>query len=161
MHFDENLWHKFGFEQTKSLEMKYIFTLLSLLFIGVQAQAQVELNLGSKITFTKSEHNFGQQPVGKPVTYDFEFTNTGNKPLILTEVKASCGCTTPGWTKEPVMPGQKGTVKVQYNMARENSFRKSVTVKTADGEVITLYISGDAIQPNNGVEGAKPSLIGQ
>jgi hypothetical protein len=141
--------------------MKYVFTLLSIVFLGFQANAQQELNLGSKITFSKSEHNFGQQPVGKPVTYDFEFTNTGNKPLILTEVKASCGCTTPGWTKEPVMPGQKGSVKVQYNMARENSFRKSVTVKTADGEIVTLYISGDAIQPNNGVEGAKPSLIGQ
>jgi hypothetical protein len=141
--------------------MNKIVTLLACLFIGSVAFAQAELNLGSKINFSKTEHNFGQQPVGKPVTYEFEFVNTGTKPLVLTEVKASCGCTTPSWTKEPVMPGQKGTIKAQYNMAREGNFRKSVTVKTADGESITLYISGDAIQPVNGVEGAKPSIIGQ
>ena len=145
----------------KILIMKTIFTLLSFLFIGVSAFAQTELNLGSKITFSKSEHNFSQQPVGKPVTYEFEFTNTGSKPLVLTDVKAACGCTTPTWTKEPVMPGQKGSVKAQYNMAREGAFRKSVTIKTADGETVTLYIAGDAIQPANGVDGAKPSIIGQ
>lgn len=141
--------------------MSKLFTLLSAIFIISTASAQTELNLGSKISFAKTEHNFGQQPVGKPVTYEFEFTNVGSKPLVLTDVKASCGCTTPSWTKEPVMPGQKGTIKAQYNMAREGSFRKSVTVKTADGETVTLYISGDAIQPANGVEGAKPSIIGQ
>lgn len=141
--------------------MNKIITLLACLFVGTVAFAQAELNLGSKINFSKTEHNFGQQPVGKPVSYEFEFTNAGTKPLVLTDVKASCGCTTPSWTKEPVMPGQKGSIKAQYNMAREGNFRKSVTVKTADGETITLYISGDAFQPANGVEGAKPSIIGQ
>lgn len=141
--------------------MKYLFTFLAFCITTTAVFAQAELNLNSKLTFQKSEHNFGQAPVGKPLTYDFEFTNTGSKPLILTDVKASCGCTTPSWTKEPVMPGQKGSVKAQYNMAREGTFRKSVTVKTADGETVILYISGEAIQPNNGVEGARPSLIGQ
>ena len=141
--------------------MKKLFTILSVLFLATQVYAQQELNLGSKINFTKSEHNFGQLPVGKPVTYEFEFVNAGSKPLVLTDVKASCGCTTPSWTKEPVMPGQKGTVKAQYNMAREGSFRKSITVTTADSETITLYISGEATPPKTGVEGAKPSLIGQ
>lgn len=139
--------------------MKTVFTLLSVLIFSFSVSAQNELNLNSKISFSKQEHNFGKLPVGKPVAYEFEFTNIGSKPLILSEVKASCGCTTPSWTKEPILPGQKGTVKAQYNMAREGSYRKTVTVKTADGEVITLHISGEAV-PSSGVEGAKPSIFG-
>lgn len=139
--------------------MKAVFTLLSVLVLSFSVSAQSELNLNSKISFSKLEHNFGSSPTGKPVTYEFEFTNIGNKPLILSEVKASCGCTTPSWTKEPIMPGQKGTVKAQYNMAREGKYRKSVAVKTADGETITLYITGEAVQ-SSGVEGAKPSIFG-
>ncbi len=139
--------------------MKTVFTLLSVLIFSFSVSAQNELNLNSKISFSKLEHNFGQLPTGKPVAYEFEFTNIGNKPLILSEVKASCGCTTPSWTKEPIMPGQKGTVKAQYNMAREGKYRKSVSVKTADGETITLYITGEAVQ-SSGVEGAKPSIFG-
>jgi hypothetical protein len=57
------------------------------------------------------------------------------------------------------MPGQKGFVKAQYNMAREGKYRKSVTVKTADGDNITLYITGEAVQ-TNGVDNAKPSIFG-
>ncbi|MCO5233648.1 MAG: DUF1573 domain-containing protein [Chitinophagales bacterium] len=140
--------------------MKYLFTLLSILFLSAGiSNAQTELNLNSKISFSKQEHNFGILPIGKPVTYEFEFTNIGNKPLILSEVKASCGCTTPSWSKQPVLPGQKGFVKAQYNMAREGKYRKSVTVKTADGETITLYITGEAVQANS-VENAKPSIFG-
>lgn len=139
--------------------MKAVFTLLSFLVLSLGVNAQTELNLNSKISFSKQEHNFGQLPTGKPVSYEFEFTNLGNKPLVLTEVKASCGCTTPSWTKEPIMPGQKGFVKAQYNMAREGKYRKSVTVKTADGETVTLYITGEAVQ-TPGVESAKPSIFG-
>ena len=53
----------------------------------------------TKAKFTKLEHDFGSLPQGKPVTYEFEFTNTGDQPLILDNVQASCGCTTPTWTK--------------------------------------------------------------
>ena len=140
--------------------MKTVFTLLSLFVLSISfSYGQNELNMNSKISFSKQEHNFGQMAVGKPVAYEFEFTNIGSKPLVLTDVKASCGCTTPSWSKEPVMPGQKGHVKAQYNMAREGKYRKSVTVKTADGDNITLYITGEAIQ-SSGVDGAKPSIFG-
>ncbi|HUH74282.1 MAG TPA: DUF1573 domain-containing protein [Chitinophagales bacterium] len=140
--------------------MKTLFTIVSALFLSIGlSYGQNELNMNSKISFSKQEHNFGQLAVGKPVAYEFEFTNIGSKPLILTDVKASCGCTTPSWSKEPVMPGQKGHVKAQYNMAREGKYRKSVTIKTADGENVTLYITGEAIQ-STGVENAKPSIFG-
>lgn len=113
----------------------------------------------SKIKFNKLEHDFGSLPQGKPVTYEFEFTNTGDQPLILDNVQASCGCTTPTWTKEPVMPGKKGTVKAQYNMAREGAFRKSITVKTKDGETIVLFISGNAVPQKQGVDESEGSII--
>ena len=114
----------------------------------------------TKINFSKTEHDFGNQPQGKPVTYEFEFTNDGDEPIVLENVKASCGCTTPTWTKEPVMKNKKGVVKAQYNMAREGAFRKSITVTTKDGENITLYISGNAIAQKQGVDDAEGNILG-
>ncbi|MCO5249454.1 MAG: DUF1573 domain-containing protein [Chitinophagales bacterium] len=140
--------------------MKSIFVLFVALTFSSGLYAQQELNLNSKISFSKQEHDFGKEPVGKPVAYSFEFVNIGSKPLVISDVKASCGCTSPSWTQEPVMPGQKGFVKAQYNMAREGKFRKSVTVKTADGESVILYIAGEAIH-SSGVETAKPTLFGK
>ena len=138
--------------------MKALFTLLSFLTLVWTATAQTELNLNSKISFSQQEHDFGQKPVGKPVSYEFVFTNIGNKPLVLSNVKASCGCTTPSWTKEPILPGQKGSIKAQYNMAREGKYRKSITVKTADGETVILYITGEAVQSPS-IDAAKPSMF--
>lgn len=140
--------------------MRTVLTLFSALLLSTVVFAQTELNLDSKISFSAEEHDFGQKPTGTPVSHKFEFTNIGNKPLVLTAVKASCGCTSPSWSKEPIMPGQKGTVEAQYNMAREGKFRKSVTVQTADGESIVLYISGEAVAKKS-VEEAKPSFFGK
>lgn len=139
--------------------MKNMFiltTVVLLLNVFVFAEPPV----ASKIKFTKLEHDFGNLAQGKPVTYDFEFTNVGNEPIILENVKASCGCTTPTWTKEPVMPQKKGTIKAQYNMAREGAFRKSITVTTKDGENITLYISGNAVPQEQGVNKAEGNMLG-
>ncbi len=137
--------------------MKHLFILLAFVLTAGLAKAQ---SGSSKIKFTEMEHDFGNQVQGKPVTYEFEFTNTGTEPIVLENVKASCGCTTPIWTKEPVMPGKKGTIKAQYNMAREGAFRKSITVTTKDGENITLYISGNAIPQKQGVDDADKNMLG-
>jgi hypothetical protein len=140
--------------------MKQVFILFLLATFGclpLSAEPPVENN---KVKFATTEHDFGNQAQGKPVSYDFEFTNTGNEPVVLENVKASCGCTTPIWTKEPVMPGKKGNIKAQYNMAREGSFRKSITVTTKDGENIILYISGNAILQKQGVDEADGNMLG-
>ena len=135
--------------------MKHLLILLTFtLFTGI-----LKANDVSKIKFDTVEHDFGNQPQGKPVTYEFTFTNKGEEPLVLENVKASCGCTTPTWTKEPVMKDKKGTIKAQYNMAREGAFRKSITVTTKDGETITLYISGNAIEQKQGVDNADSNLL--
>jgi hypothetical protein len=137
--------------------MKNLLVLISFVLVSLYANAQTATK--SKVKFNALEHDFGNQPQGKPVTYEFEFTNIGTEPVILENVKASCGCTTPIWTKEPVMPSKKGTIKAQYNMARDGSFRKSITVTTKDGENITLFISGNAIAQKQGVDDAEPSLL--
>src|SRR5690554_3972715 len=71
--------------------------------------------------FNKTEHNFGtiKEEIGA-VTTKFEFTNTGNSPLIIQRVSASCGCTTPSYTRQPILPGKKGTISAQYSTVRRH-----------------------------------------
>ncbi len=121
-----------------------IFYLLVLLLSGYIVSAQEK----GKFEFVEETHDFGDvKEEDGPITYQFEFTNTGTTPLIISTVKASCGCTTPGWSKEPVMPGKKGFVKAQYNpLNRPGAFKKSLTI-TSNGENPreVLYIQGNVI----------------
>ena len=135
--------------------MKYVLWLCLSLFALQSTFAQN----APKLKFAATTYDFGNKPQGKPVSTEFEFTNTGSEPLVLETVTASCGCTTPEWTKEPVMPGKKGVIKVQYNMAREGSFNKTITVTTKDAEKQILTITGNAIPQHQGVDESTPSLI--
>jgi hypothetical protein len=76
----------------------------------------------------ETEHDFGKIPQGKPVYYFFEISNTGNEPLKLDDVHASCGCTTPEWTPEPIEAGGSTKIKVGYNAAVEGNFEKYITI---------------------------------
>src|SRR5678815_823468 len=60
-------------------------------------------------------HDFGKIKQGVPVTHEFKFTNKGKVPMVITNAQGSCGCTTPNWTHEPVMPGGEGVVKATFN----------------------------------------------
>jgi len=102
---------------------------------------------GPKIEFSALEHNYGQVDKGGDGNCEFTFTNTGNEPLILSNVRASCGCTTPSWTQAPVMPGQTGTIKVKYNTNNVGAFNKSVTVTSnaVDNPRVVLKIKGNVI----------------
>ena len=99
----------------------------------------------AKINFENLEHDFGsfKEAVGSQ-TYNFKFTNNGASPLILNNVRASCGCTTPEWTKEPIAPGQNGLIKVSYNPSnRPGPFSKTVTVSSnASNSNVILRIKG-------------------
>lgn len=98
--------------------------------------------------FAKTTHDYGRiaEEVGTAAC-EFEFTNVGDKPLIINRVTASCGCTTPSYTKEPVLPGQKGVVKVAYStVGRVGSFSKTVKVITNAPEgTYTLVIKGEVL----------------
>lgn len=99
-----------------------------------------------KIQFEKNTHDFGNIDESKgPVTYEFRFTNTGTAPLIVSSVNASCGCTTPGWSIDPVLPGKTGFVRAEYNpMNRPGAFNKTLMVESnaADNPALVLYIKG-------------------
>jgi hypothetical protein len=96
------------------------------------------------ISFTKVKHDFKVIPQTKPVTYTFVFTNTGKEPLVVSNATASCGCTVPEFTKEPVKAGGKGSIKVTYNAAALGSFTKSITITSnATQPTIILTITGE------------------
>ena len=123
--------------------MKKIFLLLMML-ASLVAYAQQEQ---PEIKFDKTVHNFGTFSEKTPVqTAVFAFTNIGKAPLIINQAIASCGCTIPSYTKEPIMPGEKGTVKVTYNGKGKfpGHFKKSITIRTnGKVEMVRLYIEGD------------------
>ncbi len=95
--------------------------------------------------FETDDHDFGTvTEEGGPISHAFNFVNTGDAPLLISEVKASCGCTTPSWSKEPVAPGDTGTVVAQYNpQNRPGTFRKAINVTSnAEPAIRVLSIKG-------------------
>ncbi|MDA0196512.1 MAG: DUF1573 domain-containing protein [Bacteroidetes bacterium] len=114
------------------------------------------------LQFVETTHDFGEVlEADGPITNKFEFTNTGNAPLIINNVKASCGCTTPAWTKEPVMPGQKGFIQAQYNpINRPGSFRKSLTISSNTGSASTVFIAGQVTPKPKTLAETLPTKIG-
>lgn len=99
-----------------------------------------------KIKFVELSHDFGNIKEGTQATYEFKFTNTGTAPLVLESVQASCGCTTPEWSKEPIAPGKTGKVIATFNSSgRPGTFTKTITVTyngAADTKTEYLTIKG-------------------
>lgn len=95
------------------------------------------------ITLKESEFNFGKIPQGKPVSHVFWFTNNGNSPLVLDNVVASCGCTTPEWSKEPVSPKGTQKITVGYNAANEGAFTKFITITYNGNQTKQVIIKGE------------------
>lgn len=125
--------------------MKKTKILSVLLFISFISFAQNKKESEKPIiSFENVVHDFGIVYDGKAVSYEFYFTNTGSVPLILTNVQPSCGCTTPEWPREPIMPGQKGKIKAIYNAGSfRGAFNKSISVvSNANQSGIQLIIKG-------------------
>jgi hypothetical protein len=137
----------------------FLLSLVAVLTFGVaKAQdAQPENVSGAKISFNEMEHNYGTIQKGGDGACEFKFTNTGNEPLILSNVKASCGCTVPIWPKEPVMPGKSQTIQVKYNTNNVGGFNKTITVTSnaVDNPRLVLKIKGTVEAPANPVEEKK------
>jgi len=120
---------------------KYVFMMLMMLTLSLTASAQ------AKIKWNKVEHDFGTFSEKSGIqTCEFSFTNSGNKPLVINQAVASCGCTIPTYSKEPIMPGEKGVITVKYNGEGKfpGKFRKTITVRTnGTVEMSRLYITGE------------------
>lgn len=110
--------------------MKKAILSLVLMFVAAVAVNKVyaQVESGPKIEFMKETHDYGTIKHGADGTCTFEFKNTGNAPLIISNAKGSCGCTVPEWPKEPIAPGAKGVIKVKYDTTRAGAINKSVTI---------------------------------
>lgn len=125
--------------------MKKLLLALFVLTAAIAVNAQTQGgDPQAQIAFDQTEHDFGKIKEGTLATYSFTFTNTGKAPLILSNVQPSCGCTTPEWPKEPILPGTKATIKASFNSyGRPGTFQKYITVKSnATGGDVSLIIKG-------------------
>ncbi len=101
----------------------------------------------SQVKWGAESHDFGEIPQNTPVTVQFELENTGNSPLIIQKVEASCGCTTADYQKAPIMPGQKAKVGATFDAKSLGKFAKSLTVTLNDGnQPYTLRFSGTVLE---------------
>ena len=123
-------------------KMKKTFLAMLMMMVSIlSTYAQAE------IKFDKLTNNFVNFEESNPVQKaTFTFTNIGDKPLVINQAIASCGCTVPNYTKQPIMPGQKGTISVTYNGKGKfpGHFKKTITVRTnGKVEMTRLYIEGN------------------
>jgi hypothetical protein len=130
-------------KQNKTMKKVSLMLLFSMLLCGAVV-AQNKANM----RFVKTTYDFGriQEQIGEVSTI-FEFTNTGKTPLIINRVQASCGCTTPSYSKEPVLPGKKGQITAKYSTTgRPGTFNKTISVYTNVPDTIyVLTIKGNVI----------------
>ena len=109
--------------------------------------------------FAKETHDFGKVEQGKPVTNVFEFKNTGTDPIVINDAQASCGCTKPSFSREPVLPGKTGSISATYNAASMGQFTKSITVTSnAESGSMTLYLKGEVIPQKEAATAAAPAM---
>lgn len=135
--------------------MKMLWILSGLLLIltltGAPINAQtVTISSGPQIVFDKETHDFGEVFMYGDGNCVFKFSNTGNEPLILTDVRAGCGCTVPEWPREPLLPGDTATIRVRYTtLNRVHQINRSIVVtsnaKNKPTQVLRLI--GNVIAP--------------
>jgi hypothetical protein len=124
--------------------IKVLVILLTFIFslFTVNARSN-EAAANDSIVFETLEYDYGTIQKGSEGICEFVFTNKGESPLIVNNVRASCGCTVPQWTREPVAPGEKGVIKVKYNTNITGAFNKSVIViSNAVNRTVALVIKG-------------------
>lgn len=135
--------------------LKYIFALLVL---AGAAAAIAGPPKGPVMTFTEVFHDFKQIKQDEVVSYVFKFKNTGDQPLVISDIKIPCGCTTPEYSKNPVMPGQESEVKVTFNPVGQpkGEFRKTLVIySNASGREPMLLVKGEIVKGKIGSKNAK------
>lgn len=123
--------------------------------ISCSQSSEVDTKVDKKapvITFETLEYDYGTISQGDDGKCEFVFKNTGKNPLVLSNVRPSCGCTVPKWSKEPIKGGNKSSIEVKYNTKRVGSFSKSITVHSnATNSPVVLKIKGKVV--------AKPTVV--
>jgi len=133
--------------------MKKVLIALFCLLIGAGAQhANAQAVNGAAFKFDGGDtYDFGVIKRGPGAEHTFQFTNIGNQPIIVQDVTPSCGCTNVDWSKNPVLPGQKGFIKLtlkteeQHGIFNKEVYIKSNATNNPHGDKrYTIYIKGDA-----------------
>lgn len=128
--------------------MKKIFLFASALFFSVAVMAQPKAD--DIVKFNTEKHDFGKIKKDVPVVFYFEIKNTGDKPIVVENASASCGCTIPEKPEKPIAPGATGKVKVQFNAANIGPFKKDVYIKLAGiDQPKTVQIVGEVVADDN------------
>jgi hypothetical protein len=143
---------------------KLVFVMLA--FIGFTMNAQVKQE-AKTITdsdapvfkFEKQVIDYGTVNLNSDGVREFKFTNVGKSPLVINNIKSSCGCTVPTKPTEPIMPGKTGKISVKYATNRPGGFSKSITIfSNASEKVKVLRIKGIVIKPESAVVKNKPAM---
>ena len=138
--------------------------LIAILFVGLMtAGLYAQETKVAKIEFKTEVIDYGTIEKGADGVRVFEFTNTGNAPLIISNVKSTCGCTVPKKPKGPIMPGETGEIEVKYDTNRVNPIRKTITViSNAERPTVALKIKGLVVDPSKTsvLEKKSKSMIG-
>ncbi|NVO30085.1 DUF1573 domain-containing protein [Hymenobacter lapidiphilus] len=134
-----------------------------LLFLLLSFATLTAAHAQGVLTFQGEQHDFGSIPEGVMASHEFRFKNTGNQPIIIANVQASCGCTTPDWTKTPILPGKSGMVKAVYSSAgRPGVFNKTVTVvSNATTPSAVLTIKGNVLNKEQMRSKLTPAQLAQ
>ncbi|MBM3453848.1 MAG: DUF1573 domain-containing protein [Bacteroidetes bacterium] len=132
----------------------FSFAFLMAAFVTVTAQG-TPVQSGAKIEFSKETHDYGNIKYDGEPYCSFDFKNTGDQPLIISNAKGSCGCTVPEYSQEPIAPGAKGTIRVKYDTKRPGPINKTVTITSnavnVEGGISILRIKGEVgPAPENG-----------
>jgi len=129
--------------------MKIMKHLITILFIGLFSFSVGAQEKMAKIEFKETTIDYGTIEKGANGIRTFEFTNTGDAPLIISKVTSSCGCTVPKKPDGPIMPGTTGEIQVKYDTNRVMPIRKTITViSNAETPTVALKIKGEVIDPN-------------
>lgn len=138
------------------MKMKHI--LITLLFMQLHAFAQVPVvnPNGPQLKFETEELDYGVVAYDGNGVREFKFTNVGKEPLVISDVKSSCGCLVPEWPKEPIKPGASSKIRARYDTKRVGNFTKTLTVNSNDAArpSMVLKIKGKVLPPP-----AKDSII--
>ena len=130
-----------------TLHMKYYALVVTFVLMWACSD-KVNSNNGS-IGFSEEKHDFGKLPFKKEAMYSFEFSNTGKSMLVIYDVKTSCGCAVPEWTKKPIRPGKKGQLRIKYDAGYSGVFHKTAEVfYNGPGSPVKLEIEGEVEEVN-------------
>ncbi|MBL7699028.1 MAG: DUF1573 domain-containing protein [Chitinophagaceae bacterium] len=125
--------------------MKRLYLLILLVsIISVKGYSQKLSQANTEpLSLKETTFDFGRIPQGRPVYHVFEVTNKGKTPLIIENVEATCGCTTPEWSEKPIAPGATAPIKVGFNASSDGKFQKGITIYYGENKIKGLTITGE------------------